>query len=90
MTTAKLTPCLAPGASPAELTFALIGETYGAMRQATSPIVRDGTISAYVPEHAAQLAAWLDSPECQIPASLRAMGSAAVTAAQAFVSMSTR
>jgi hypothetical protein len=82
------TPRLAPLGSPIELTYALIGDTYGAMRQATSRIVRDGTISAYVPEHAAQLAAWLDSDECVIPANLRALGSAAVTAAQAFVSAS--
>ena len=82
------TPRLAPGASPIELTYALIGEVYGAMRQATTRIVRDGTISAYVSEHAMQLALWLDSEECAIPASLRALGSAAVTAAQAFVSAS--
>ena len=82
------TPRLAPNASPVDLTFALIGETYKAMAQATSRIVRDGTISAYVPEHAEQLALWLDSEECVIPANLRALGSAAVTAAQAFVSAS--
>lgn len=78
-------PRLAPGASPVELTYALIGDVYAAMRQATTRMVRIGTISAYVPEHAAQLALWLDSEDCLIPANLRALGSAAVTAAQAFV-----
>ncbi len=89
MNTNNRTPRLAPLGSPTELTYALIGETYGAMRQATTRIVRDGTIDAYVDEHAEQLANWLDSDECVIPANLRALGSAAVTAAQAFVSATT-
>jgi hypothetical protein len=82
------TPRLATNASPAELTYALIGDTYRAMAQATTRTVRSGIASAYVPEHATQLALWLDSAECVIPASLRALGSAAVTAAQSFAATS--
>lgn len=82
------TPRLAAGASPVELTYALIGDTYRAMAQATTRTVRSGMASAYVPEHATQLALWLDSEECVIPASLRALGSAAVTAAQSFAAAS--
>ena len=78
------TPRLANGASPVELTYALIGDAYGAMRQATTRTVRSGMTSAYVSEHATQLALWLDSEECAIPANLRALGSATVVAAQAF------
>ncbi len=82
------TPRLAFGASPVELTFALIGDTYRQLCQATTRSARKGEIDAYVPETAETLALWLDSEECVIPANVRALGSAAVTAAQAFVSAS--
>jgi hypothetical protein len=78
------TPRLAPGADPVELTYNLIGGLYGEMRHATMISVRRGGLTAYVEEHTTELALWLDSSECVIPAPLRALGSAAVVSGQAF------